>query len=143
MAFESLSSRLQMAFRRVTGRGKLTENDIKNYLAKTYGGIVTKIPDLHNFENPISYNNSNGTIVFETQYMFYIFKDFEMTSFSKAMQAKLSTTNQKSWLIFMNEKFGNEYKMAFHKMRENNKKNELKNFEEKYDKKTKELENLL
>ena len=32
MAFESLSSRLQMAFRRVTGRGKLTENDIDDML---------------------------------------------------------------------------------------------------------------
>ena len=32
MAFDSLSSRLQMALRRVTGRGKLNENDIDEML---------------------------------------------------------------------------------------------------------------
>lgn len=32
MAFDNLSSRLQMALRRVTGRGKLNENDIDEML---------------------------------------------------------------------------------------------------------------
>ena len=32
MAFDSLSSRLQMALRRVTGKGKLNESDIDDML---------------------------------------------------------------------------------------------------------------
>ena len=32
MAFDNLSDRLQMALRRVTGKGRLTENDIEEMM---------------------------------------------------------------------------------------------------------------
>lgn len=40
MAFENLSSRLQMALRRVTGRGKLTEKDIDEMLREIRLGLL-------------------------------------------------------------------------------------------------------
>src|SRR5690554_1452705 len=40
MAFESLSNRLQMALRRVTGRGKLTEKDIDEMLREIRLGLL-------------------------------------------------------------------------------------------------------
>lgn len=40
MAFESLSNRLQMALRRITGRGKLTENDIEIMLKEIRLGLL-------------------------------------------------------------------------------------------------------
>ena len=40
MAFESLSNRLQMALRRITGRGKLTENDIEIMLNEIRLGLL-------------------------------------------------------------------------------------------------------
>lgn len=40
MAFESLSNRLQMALRRITGRGKLTENDIEAMLKEIRLGLL-------------------------------------------------------------------------------------------------------
>ena len=73
MAFDSLSSRLQMALRRVTGRGKLNENDIdeintiieafdetQKYNLKLLMGLIRKSATKNKYFDHMSCNYEQG-----------------------------------------------------------------------------------
>ncbi len=118
---------------------KLTMTDIKTFLENRFGKIETLIPNLFVFDNPIYYVNNNDKIVFCTEYVKYTFTDFEFVSCAKHGTIN-PEINNKSWLKFMYNKFGDEYKKEFLKMREAKKESQMRKYENSYDNETKKLE---
>lgn len=123
---------------------KLSQEDIAYFLSNKHFGIKTKIPDIHKFDNPVAFNKFNGALVFESEYICYIFTDYEYAEIDKnrtnGKNKGFVTRFDKDWINFMYNRFGEKYKTSFSEYRQANKKAALKQAEQKYDEETKKIE---
>lgn len=123
---------------------KLTKEEIAEILSNKYSGIETKISDLHRFDNPVAFNKVNGSVVFETKYIYYVLTDYEFAAVDKN---RIGTKNKgfvtrfdRDLISYMYNRFGEEYKRSFLEYRQETKQLSLKQAAQVYDQETKNIE---
>lgn len=123
---------------------KLTREDIAKFLANKYSGVETKIQDYYRFDHPVAFNRYNNSLVFETEYVCYLFTDFEYASLDKNFISKngrrFVTRFDRDWMNYLYSRFKEEYKRAFLNYRELNKQSVLNMTAESYNEETKKIE---